>query len=101
MEISHLKKHAIICIFSFVERFVAEVFHDLCEEVISTAARGHSLMIQVQQLEEEVPSIEKAFMSQANHTSFFTGTGSSITYIVIFLPTIMVTTLFILMDLNN
>ncbi|KAA0063735.1 protein SCAR2 isoform X2 [Cucumis melo var. makuwa] len=55
--------------------FAAEVFHDLHEEVISTAARGHSLMIRVQQLEAEVPSIEKAFLSQTNHTSFFTSTG--------------------------
>ncbi|KAG7033741.1 Protein SCAR2 [Cucurbita argyrosperma subsp. argyrosperma] len=55
--------------------FAAEVFHDLHEEVISTAARGHSLMIRVQQLEAEVPSIEKAFLSQTNHTSFFTGAG--------------------------
>ncbi|XP_004148624.1 protein SCAR2 [Cucumis sativus] len=55
--------------------FAAEVFHDLHEEVISTSARGHSLMIRVQQLEAEVPSIEKAFLSQTNHTSFFTSTG--------------------------
>ncbi|XP_022978073.1 protein SCAR2 isoform X4 [Cucurbita maxima] len=55
--------------------FAAEVFHDLHEEVISTAARGHSLMIRVQQLEAEIPSIEKAFLSQTNHTSFFTGAG--------------------------
>lgn len=101
MEISRLQKHALIRVFLFVERFAAEVFHDLHEEVISTAARGHSLMIRVQQLEAEVPSIEKAFLSQTNHTSFFTSTGQSIVYIVIFLPTIMVTTLFILMDLNN
>lgn len=55
--------------------FAAEVFHDLHEEVISTAARGHGLMIRVQQLEAEVPSIEKAFLSQTNHSSFFTSAG--------------------------
>ncbi|XP_038883942.1 protein SCAR2 [Benincasa hispida] len=55
--------------------FAAEVFHDLHEEVISTAARGHGLMIRVQQLEAEVPSIEKAFLSQTNHTPFFTSAG--------------------------
>ena len=87
--------------FHLFKGLLLKVFHDLHEEVISIAARGHSLMIRVQQLEAEVPSIEKAFLSQTNHTSFFTSTCSSITYIVIFLPTVMVTTLFILMNLNN
>ncbi|KAL8509267.1 hypothetical protein ACS0TY_016456 [Phlomoides rotata] len=55
--------------------FAAEIFHDLHEEVMATAARGHSLMIRVQQLEAEVPSIEKAFLSQTDHSSFFYNAG--------------------------
>ncbi|KAK0608755.1 hypothetical protein LWI29_035444 [Acer saccharum] len=55
--------------------FVAEIFHDLYEEVMATSARGHGLMIRVQQLEAEFPSIEKAFLSQTNHAPFFSITG--------------------------
>ncbi|XP_019162615.1 PREDICTED: protein SCAR2 isoform X2 [Ipomoea nil] len=56
--------------------FAAEIFHDLHEEVMSTAARGHSLTIRVQQLEAEMPSIEKAFLSQTSHSSFFYNSGT-------------------------
>ncbi|KAK6118224.1 hypothetical protein DH2020_048010 [Rehmannia glutinosa] len=55
--------------------FAAEVFHNLHEEVMVTAARGHGLMIRVQQLETEVPSIERAFLSQTDHSSFFHHAG--------------------------
>ncbi|KAL5740280.1 hypothetical protein ACOSQ2_029460 [Xanthoceras sorbifolium] len=55
--------------------FAAEIFHDLHEEVMATTARGHGLMIRVQQLEAEFPSVEKAFLSQTNHTSFFSNAG--------------------------
>ncbi|XP_022767841.1 protein SCAR2-like isoform X2 [Durio zibethinus] len=55
--------------------FAAEIFHDLHEEVMATAARGHGLMVRVQQLEAEFPSIEKAFLSQTNHSLFFTNAG--------------------------
>ncbi|CAL1378585.1 unnamed protein product [Linum trigynum] len=51
--------------------FAAEIFHHLHEEVMTTAARGHSLMARVQQLEAEVPSVEKAFLSQTDHSSFY------------------------------
>ncbi|KAL6520872.1 hypothetical protein OROGR_017441 [Orobanche gracilis] len=51
--------------------FAAEIFHNLHEEVMATAARGHGLMTRVQQLETEVPSIERAFLSQTDHSSFF------------------------------
>ncbi|GER26642.1 SCAR homolog 2 [Striga asiatica] len=53
----------------------AEIFHDLHEEVLATAARGHGLTIRVQQLEAEVPSVEKAFLSQTNHSPFFNNAG--------------------------
>ncbi|XP_021908408.1 protein SCAR2 isoform X1 [Carica papaya] len=55
--------------------FAAEIFHDLHEEVMATAARGHGLMVRVQQLEAEFPSIEKAFLSQTNHSIFFSNAG--------------------------
>lgn len=55
--------------------FAAEIFRDLHEEVMATAARGHGLMVRVQQLEAEVPSIEKAFLSQTNHSLFFSNAG--------------------------
>ncbi|XP_057458236.1 protein SCAR2-like isoform X2 [Lotus japonicus] len=55
--------------------FAAEIFHDLHEEVMATAARGHGLMSRVKQLEAEVPSLEKAFFSQTHHSSFFTNGG--------------------------
>ncbi|KAB1224516.1 Protein SCAR2 [Morella rubra] len=55
--------------------FAAEIFHDLHEEVMVTAARGHGLMVRVQQLEAEVPSIEKALLSQTNHSLFFSNGG--------------------------
>ncbi|CAA0835874.1 Protein SCAR2 [Striga hermonthica] len=53
----------------------AEIFRDLHEEVLATAARGHGLTIRVQQLEAEVPSVEKAFLSQTNHSPFFNNAG--------------------------
>ncbi|KAG9445455.1 hypothetical protein H6P81_016795 [Aristolochia fimbriata] len=55
--------------------FAAEIFHDLHEEVMATSARGHGLMLRVQQLEEEFPAIEKAFLSQTNHSSFASNVG--------------------------
>ncbi|XP_040866851.1 protein SCAR2 isoform X1 [Glycine max] len=55
--------------------FAAEIFHDLHEEVMATAARGHGLMARVKQLEAEVPSLEKAFFSQTHHSSFYTNGG--------------------------
>ena len=42
-----------------------------------TAARGHGLMVRVQQLEAEFPLIERAFLSQTNHSSFFYNAGEN------------------------
>ncbi|XP_064964826.1 SCAR-like protein 1 [Musa acuminata AAA Group] len=50
--------------------FAAEIFRDLHEEVMGTAARGHGLMLRVQQLEAELPSVEKAIFSQSSHSNF-------------------------------
>ncbi|CAK8542088.1 unnamed protein product [Lathyrus sativus] len=56
-------------------QFAAELFHDLHEEVMATAERGHSLMSRVQQIEAEIPPLEKAFLSRTHHSSFFTNGG--------------------------
>eukprot|EP00252_Welwitschia_mirabilis_P019264 TRINITY_DN440_c0_g2_i1.p1 TRINITY_DN440_c0_g2~~TRINITY_DN440_c0_g2_i1.p1 ORF type:complete len:1374 (+),score=304.54 TRINITY_DN440_c0_g2_i1:454-4575(+) len=50
--------------------FAAEVFHDLHEELMTTAARSHSLMIRVQQLETEFPLIEKELTTKRNQIAF-------------------------------
>ncbi|OVA17223.1 WH2 domain [Macleaya cordata] len=55
--------------------FAADLFHDLHEEVMATAARGHGLMTRLQQLEAEVPSIEKAFLSQTSHSLYLHNAG--------------------------
>ncbi|CAI8612885.1 unnamed protein product [Vicia faba] len=56
-------------------QFAAEMFHGLHEEVMATAERGHSLMSRVQQIEAEIPPLEKAFLSRTHHSSFFTNGG--------------------------
>lgn len=48
------------------------------EEVMATASRGHGLMARVQQLEAEFPSIERAFLSQTDHSPFFTNAGKEV-----------------------
>eukprot|EP00250_Pteridium_aquilinum_P005765 c15815_g1_i1 orf=1-1032(-) len=47
--------------------FAAEVFHDLHEDVLATAARGHVLLMRVRQLETEVPLIEDIMLTKNNH----------------------------------
>lgn len=49
---------------------------------MATAARGHGMMLRVQQLEAEFPSIEKALLSQTNQTGFAQNTGL---YTILFL----------------
>ncbi|XP_010325778.1 protein SCAR2 isoform X1 [Solanum lycopersicum] len=56
--------------------FASEIFHDLHEEVMATAARGHSLTVRVKQLEADFPLIESAFLSQTDHSSFFYNAGT-------------------------
>lgn len=45
------------------KRFAAEIFHDLHEDVMATASRGHGLMLRLQQLEAEFPAVEKAALN--------------------------------------
>uniref|UniRef100_A0A1D1XYI4 Protein SCAR n=1 Tax=Anthurium amnicola TaxID=1678845 RepID=A0A1D1XYI4_9ARAE len=55
--------------------FAAEIFHDLHEEVMATAARGHVLMLRVQQLEAEFPLIEKGFLSETTPSHLVNNAG--------------------------
>lgn len=56
-------------------QFAAEIFHDLHEEVMATAARGHGLIARVQQLEAEFPLVERTLLSQTSHTAFLYNSG--------------------------
>lgn len=69
------QKYLFLFITCGVYRFAAEIFHDLHEEVMATATRGHGLMVRVQQLEAEFPPIEKALLSQTNLSSSFYNPG--------------------------
>ena len=40
-------------------RFAAEVFHGLYDEVMTASARGHGFVLREQQLEAELPFLEK------------------------------------------
>ncbi|KAK4800958.1 hypothetical protein SAY86_021445 [Trapa natans] len=55
--------------------FAAGIFHDLHEEVMVTAARGHGLMVRIQQLEAEFPPMEKALLLQTNHSLYYSSSG--------------------------
>jgi hypothetical protein len=69
-------------VLSSPSRFAAEVFHDLHEEILATAARGHELTIRVQQLESELPLIEKMMFSETknNHDTFIYSQGDLFPY---------------------
>ncbi|XP_047316420.1 protein SCAR2-like [Impatiens glandulifera] len=56
--------------------FAAEIFHDLHEEVMATASRGHGLLVRVQQLEADLPSIERTLLSQTSHSYLLYNSGS-------------------------
>ncbi|KZV33115.1 hypothetical protein F511_03381 [Dorcoceras hygrometricum] len=58
-----------------LSEFAAVVFHELHDEVMVTATRGDSLLSRVQQLEADFASIEKAFLSQTDHSSFMYNAG--------------------------
>ncbi|MCO5597032.1 hypothetical protein L7F22_051105 [Adiantum nelumboides] len=55
--------------------FAAEVFHDLHEHVVATAARGHELLVRVQQLEREVPLIEDLMFTKIDCGNFMYNPG--------------------------
>ena len=66
-------------------RFAAQVFHGLYDEVMSTSARGHGLMLRVQQLEAELPLLETESCQRdylyiaSNRGGFHTSTSFSFT----------------------
>lgn len=56
--------------------FAAEIFHDLHEDVMAAASRGHGLMLRLQQLEAEFPAVEKAIIiSQTDHLNYLHDDG--------------------------
>ncbi|KAK9088889.1 hypothetical protein Scep_027971 [Stephania cephalantha] len=56
--------------------FAAEVFHDLQEQVMFTAARSRKMIVRVQHIEATLPPLEKAVMSQTSHLHFAYTAGS-------------------------
>lgn len=65
--------HNIVTCTVFPYRFAAEVFHNLYEEVINTASRGHKLLLQVQQLETDLKSIGFSSESASSCLSYKQG----------------------------
>ncbi|KAM3279389.1 hypothetical protein ACQJBY_046624 [Aegilops geniculata] len=55
--------------------FAAEIFHDLHEDVMATASRGHGLMLRLHQLEAEFPAVEKAIIAQTDHSNYLHDVG--------------------------
>ncbi|XP_075517257.1 protein SCAR2-like isoform X1 [Primulina tabacum] len=58
-----------------LSEFAAVIFHELHDKVMVTATRGHTLLSRVQKLEDEFPSIQKAFLSQTDHSSLMYHAG--------------------------
>ncbi|KAG2289334.1 hypothetical protein Bca52824_048938 [Brassica carinata] len=54
--------------------FATEIFHGIQEEVILTSSRSNKLKMRLKQIEDTVPSIQKAVLAQTNHIQFaYTG----------------------------
>ncbi|XP_013630905.1 PREDICTED: protein SCAR1 [Brassica oleracea var. oleracea] len=54
--------------------FATEIFHGIQEEVVLTASRSNKLKMRLKQIEDTVPSIQKAVLAQTNHIEFaYTG----------------------------
>ncbi|CAK9260604.1 unnamed protein product [Sphagnum jensenii] len=56
--------------------FAAEIFRDLHDELMAIGGRGHDLMVRLQQLEAELPVVEKALLSEPNQLRFAYSPGS-------------------------
>ncbi|KAJ8616478.1 hypothetical protein MRB53_035850 [Persea americana] len=50
--------------------FAADVFHDLHENIMATAARSHRTITRVQRIEAALPSLEKSVLAQTSHIHF-------------------------------
>ncbi len=59
-----------------VNRFAAEIFRDLHDELMAIGGRGHDLMVRLQQLEAELPVVEKALLSEPNQLRFAYSPGN-------------------------
>ncbi|RZC43421.1 hypothetical protein C5167_036364 [Papaver somniferum] len=57
-------------------QFSSEVFHDLQEQVIATAARSQRIINRVQRIEAALPPVEKAVLAQTNHIHFAYSAGT-------------------------
>lgn len=60
---------------SVADRFAAEIFRDLHDELMAIGGRGHDLTVRVQQLEAELPAVEKALLSEPNQLRFAYSNG--------------------------
>eukprot|EP00249_Psilotum_nudum_P018982 c27052_g1_i1 orf=239-2878(+) len=55
--------------------FAAVVFHDLHEEVMATITRGYELLLRIQQVEADLPVIEKSLLSGTNELQYVYSAG--------------------------
>ncbi|CAM6035116.1 unnamed protein product [Sphagnum compactum] len=55
--------------------FAAEIFRDLHDELMAIGGRDRDLMARVQQLETELPAVEKALLSEPNQLRFAYSAG--------------------------
>ena len=58
-------------------RFAAEVFRDLHKELTVVGGRAYDLTVRVQQLEAELPAVEKALLSEPNQLRFAYTNGTN------------------------
>ncbi|XP_020273202.1 protein SCAR4 isoform X2 [Asparagus officinalis] len=57
--------------------FSSGIFHKLHEEVMATASRANVLALRVQQVEAEIPSVEKSLLCQNSETHYFHNMGTN------------------------
>ncbi|KAL5724749.1 phosphoenolpyruvate carboxylase [Ranunculus cassubicifolius] len=50
--------------------FAADVFHNLQEQVVTTASRSHKLLVRAQHIEAALQPLEKAVQAQQTHIHF-------------------------------
>jgi hypothetical protein len=63
------------------DRFAAEIFRDLHDELMAIGGRDRDLMARVQQLETELPAVEKALLSEPNQLRFAYSAGDALSLI--------------------
>lgn len=65
-----------------MNRFAAEIFCGLHDELMTIGSRGHDLNMRVQQLEDELPAVERALLSEPNQLRF-AYTNGALTYFLV------------------